>query len=329
MSENETTDSAPKEHFDAFRIVGDASALFAALAAAQGMFPSLEKGKTADVLLKDGKGKYQFSYADLAALQKALRPALSANGISVIQPFYDCGQGLLIRTIMAGHGARVEADVYCSREGRIQELGSALMYLRRYQFKGMTGFEADGEDDDGNKADGNTAEITPTPRRSQPTPPAPKPQNKPAPRAEAPKAPPVDPQVQADIERRRNVTAAPDAAVSTRLEAGPSGVARVEPAIEAAGEPVEESAPTEAAAPSWDTLADGHVPDEVSMPKGSATGGLITELFKLRGFSFEGTQNIAKTLGFIAEQTGGGNPQVKALTYGQGRSVIRALEAMS
>ena len=80
---------------------------------------------------------------------------------------------------------------------------------------------------------------------------------------------------------------------------------------------------------SWATLPDGHAPDEVNMPKGSATGMLITKLFELRGFSFVGAQNIAKTLSFIAETTGGGNPQEKALTYGQGRSVIRALEAMS
>src|SRR5688500_7522834 len=53
--------------------------LVAALAAAQGDFPTIPKTKTATVTGKPGKAGYQYSYADLSDVLAAVRPVLSKH----------------------------------------------------------------------------------------------------------------------------------------------------------------------------------------------------------------------------------------------------------
>ena len=67
-------------------IVGDPSKLFAALAAAQGEFPPIERTKTVRVSMKAG-GSYTFDYAPLDQVQKVCAPVLAKHGICVLQPF--------------------------------------------------------------------------------------------------------------------------------------------------------------------------------------------------------------------------------------------------
>lgn len=345
MSENETTAPVPLE--PSFRLVGDPAPLFMALATARPNFGTIARTKKVRVQPTTGPA-YEFMYAPLESVIDATAPALAAEGLAMIQPCYAVHGGHEIRTILAhSSGSYLESIMFVSstvhyfskqdnawmdRPLKIQELGSEITYKRRYSAQCVLGVNAE-EDDDGNAADGNEVQAqAKSPPRSQPTPPAPKPQQR---KPEPSKAPPVDPQMQADIDRRKanapkpgslaehdaNFRAASEP-VSEKIEAGREALAEAE--ATAGVEPA-----TPPAEPSWTTLADGHVPDPVNMPKGCATGQLIQELLKMRGFLFEGSENIAKTLSFIAEHTGGGNPQVKPLTYGQGRSVIRALEAIS
>src|SRR5690606_34618165 len=60
---------------------GVSDTLTAALAAVQAELPSITKGETAVVPTKAG-GKYTYSYADLAAVSKAVLPLLGKHGLA-------------------------------------------------------------------------------------------------------------------------------------------------------------------------------------------------------------------------------------------------------
>ena len=61
-----------------------ANELFTALAKAQGEIKQVEKDRTVTVQMKSG-GSYSYSYATLANVIAAVKPALSKNGITFIQ----------------------------------------------------------------------------------------------------------------------------------------------------------------------------------------------------------------------------------------------------
>lgn len=170
-----------------FRILGDAGALFGALAAAQGQFLPITKNRTVTVRPRD-KPAYTFDYATLDQVLAACVPALSANGLALLQPFYHGPNGLEIRTILAhSSGARLESVTELPKTENIQGAGSALTYLKRYQVQAILGVSSE-EDDDGNAADGNKVEARQD--RTRPAPP-PKPAGAPA---TTPRKPPASPQ---------------------------------------------------------------------------------------------------------------------------------------
>lgn len=210
--ENEKTDASPEEVAkkspsplltdtkaqadDAtFRIIGDAGPLFGALAAAQGSFQPITKNRTVTVK-PEGKASYTFDYATLDQVLAACVPALSANGLALLQPFYHGPNGLELRTILAhSSGARLEAVTELPKSSTIQAAGSALTYLKRYQVQAILGVSSE-EDDDGNASDGNQVQASaPRDRSKPPEPPkrsgqprngSPAPESKPA---DAPKPP--------------------------------------------------------------------------------------------------------------------------------------------
>lgn len=167
----------PKE---TFRIIGSdnsVTALFEALAQAQAEFQPIIKNKTAKVI--SDKGSYTFDYADLGTVIDATRPSLTAHGLAFIQPQFQTADGLIVRSILAGHGARLEADVFVpgwttNKDGvevrrKLQERNGEVTYVRRYQTSGMLGVFSE-DDDDANAADGNAASVQPR-DRSRPAPP--------------------------------------------------------------------------------------------------------------------------------------------------------------
>ena len=150
------------------KLVGEIGLLFAALAKAQGSFATIVKDSTAKVQGKDGKPGYDFDYAGLDVVLAAVRPALSANGLAVAQVFTGSGQDADLLTILAHEsGGRIEVRCMLPACGRIQELGSALTYMKRYQLLGLLGV-APSDDDDGNAADKNQAAIKPRERQQPP-----------------------------------------------------------------------------------------------------------------------------------------------------------------
>lgn len=160
-----------------FVMTGDLCALFTSLAKAQSAYGPIPKTRT--VTVKSDKGNYTFDYAPLDVVLEATRPALSANGIAFVQPIYDDGDGLMLRTMLVhAQGGRIETMVplpSTDKAGQrldIQKIGAAITYLRRYSAVALLGCVAD-EDDDG-AAEG-TQSVAPRPApmgKTQAAPPA-------------------------------------------------------------------------------------------------------------------------------------------------------------
>jgi len=158
---------------ETFRFVGEVGPLFEALAKAQAEFVPMERDS--EVGFQSAKGGRTFRYASLAEVLDSVRPALNKHGIALLQPF----DGNEVVSMLCFGAARFEVSVILPEWKGVQELGSALTYVKRYQLKSLLGVN-DGEDDDGNAADGTGRQPEP---RTRANPPA----NRPAPKeAQAP-----------------------------------------------------------------------------------------------------------------------------------------------
>lgn len=118
--------------------------IYAALAAAQAaMGPALKSAINP---------AFKSKYADLASVMDACLPALTANGICVMQPTGEDEQGRYVKTILAHvSGESVECRVpLIVAKNDMQGYGSAVTYARRYGLMSMAGIAP--EDDDGNAA---------------------------------------------------------------------------------------------------------------------------------------------------------------------------------
>lgn len=137
--------------------------LAAALAKAQGAMENAEKNAA--------NPHFKSKYADLGAVRDASIPALSANGIALVQQVRrDLENGGLLLTTMLIHssGQWLASELPVPHLQRVQELGSYLTYARRYSWMGLVGV-APADDDDGELANKATATVAaPGPRRPPP-----------------------------------------------------------------------------------------------------------------------------------------------------------------
>lgn len=136
--------------------IGPAAALYAALAKAQGAFQPIVKNRNVVITMKTG-GSYKFRYADLEEITAKTRPALSANGLALIQTVEHGQQGpLLVCRLMHAQGGMIASEVSMpsARDlGDPKTFGAAITYLRRYMVTAMLGVAADDDlDEDGHGA---------------------------------------------------------------------------------------------------------------------------------------------------------------------------------
>lgn len=120
------------------------AALGKALATAQASFTHPSKSRMVDV------GQYRYAYAELPIVIDAVRPALSANGLCLLQPVEVRGTDVRIWTMLlhtSGEWLR-SALVLQAESPKAQAVGSAITYGRRYGLSAMLGIAAD-EDEDG------------------------------------------------------------------------------------------------------------------------------------------------------------------------------------
>jgi len=118
--------------------------LFKALAKFQGEVENATKGSL--------NPHFKSKYADLAEVLNTVRPALAANGLSVIQsPSFDGGVCHVTTTLAHSSGGYITGTMSCvpaKMDG--QGVGSSTTYLRRYSLAAVCGIAQ--EDDDGNAA---------------------------------------------------------------------------------------------------------------------------------------------------------------------------------
>lgn len=113
---------------------------------------------------------FRSRYADLAAGLNAVKSALSANAIAVVQSTYMADDLLMLNTRLVHASGQWFSSDYpvCRFPAKHQEAGSALTYSRRYALFALVGIA--GDDDDGNEA---SKSETPAPKRKAAPPPPP------------------------------------------------------------------------------------------------------------------------------------------------------------
>lgn len=136
--------------------------LYAALAAAQGAFKPIEKNRQVQIQMKSG-GKYNFRYADLEEILTKTRPALAANGLSLIQRMELRPEGqMLICALMHAEGGIVESTAMIPSARQLDDpkaFGASVTYFRRYMVTAILGVAAD-DDLDVNGQEASEAGVT-------------------------------------------------------------------------------------------------------------------------------------------------------------------------
>ena len=130
----------------------DIGKLAEALALFQSEIPKIDLDAKVTVKTKAGSS-YQFEYATLQNIMRKALPVLTKHGLSVSQTF----DGSQLKTmLMHKSGQSINSTIPVDvSTGSMQEIGSRISYMRRYQLSPMLGIVAEA-DDDANIADGNT-----------------------------------------------------------------------------------------------------------------------------------------------------------------------------
>jgi len=138
----------------------------------QNLIPALIKAKSEmSPIVKDGVNPFHKSrYATLDAIVQAITPALSANGLVLIQVTQSEGETFrLVTQLWHCSGEHIEGTYPlpspedCSGEKNpSQAMGSALTYARRYSIASLLNLCTE-DDDDGNAHGNGKAKPQPTP----------------------------------------------------------------------------------------------------------------------------------------------------------------------
>lgn len=105
---------------------------------------------------------FKSRYATLASLHAACMPALSENGLAVVQTMREADGLIWCKTQIWSDDGQVESEVPVAKPAQAtpQAYGSALTYARRYSLAACLGLVAD-EDDDANAAQPQQAQQKP------------------------------------------------------------------------------------------------------------------------------------------------------------------------
>ena len=112
------------------------------------------------VITKDSRAQYG-QFADLATVLSAITPALSKNGLALVQTFdTDDGGDLLVTTLYDTRGEQITSRARLvhvegagGRQNPLHLWGGSVTYQRRYAALALVGLAAGMEDDDGDIAD--------------------------------------------------------------------------------------------------------------------------------------------------------------------------------
>lgn len=124
-----------------------------ALASAQASILPAVKDRQAEVTPVDPKKRpYSYTYADLARVYEVSRKPLSDAKLSVTQPIVWDETGIYLRSVlMHASGQWIASELPLTADfTRPQNIGSMVMYYRRYCYAALVGIAT--EDDDGHAA---------------------------------------------------------------------------------------------------------------------------------------------------------------------------------
>ena len=114
---------------------------------------SAAQGSLQDATKNAKNPHFKSDYADLSHILEAIRPALKAQNLSVVQLPFSSGTRVGVTTrIMHSSGEFIEESIDLEVEGRnlAQAAGSHITYLRRYSLASL--FAIHQKDDDGESA---------------------------------------------------------------------------------------------------------------------------------------------------------------------------------
>ena len=100
---------------------------------------------------------FKSRYADLAEIRDTVTPALTSNGLAVLQFTQLTSNGFfLVTRLLHKSGEFIDSRFPLPENvDKPQQMGSAITYARRYMLAAICGITAE-EDDDGNAAQANT-----------------------------------------------------------------------------------------------------------------------------------------------------------------------------
>jgi hypothetical protein len=134
--------------------------LFTALSKAQAEMETAE--------LSSENPFFKTRYADLAAIVKASRPALTKHGLCIIQQIitHEDAQTMLHTMLCHTSGQWVESRVrIVPPKNDVQSIGSYITYLRRYSIAAICGIVSS-DDDDGEMAVAHNRQVQSKPVQS-------------------------------------------------------------------------------------------------------------------------------------------------------------------
>ena len=116
------------------------------------------QGEMSNAVMNKINPHFKSKYADLAAIRDATIPALSSNGLSMVQYTKMRGDNVYLHTMLLHtSGQFIESEYPLpSAADKPQVMGSAVTYAKRYSWAAMCAISAD-EDDYGNAASNGTA----------------------------------------------------------------------------------------------------------------------------------------------------------------------------
>ena len=129
---------------------------------------SAAQGSLQDATKNPKNPHYKSDYADLSHVLEAIRPALKAHNLSVVQlPFSSNSRVGVVTRILHSSGEWIEESIDLEVEGKnlAQAAGSHITYLRRYSLASL--FAIHQKDDDGESATKREARPSTAKARSQ------------------------------------------------------------------------------------------------------------------------------------------------------------------
>ena len=113
-----------------------------ALSQAQGEFPEIVNNQVVDFKTKKGDS-INYSYAEMSYIVELVRPILSKNGLSVIQPLGTMGDDSdCLRTRLlhkSGQYIEDEINLKIPRDKTIQDQGKIISFMKRQAYIAMLG----------------------------------------------------------------------------------------------------------------------------------------------------------------------------------------------